>query len=159
VSVARALGRTDIDVYVTEVVTRIDADRAMRLSDLPLKTHERVFSERVPLPGEARREISLSDPWDYAVLAEAVEAWGFRAIHSRGEALDREQTAGHWLETEYRPVVAMLREAGLVRGCTDTEAYLSVAEERYRRLRTHDWSDEVLRRVIEGRNRRRHRRG
>jgi hypothetical protein len=159
VSVARALGRTDIDAQVTEVATRIDPDRAMKLSDLPLKSHEREFSERVPLPHGARREISLSDPWDYAVLAEAVEAWGFRAIHSRGEALDREQTASLWLETEYRPVVAMLREAGLVRGCTETEAYLSVAEERYRLLRTHDWSDEVLQRVIEGRSRRPRRRG
>ena len=101
----------------------------------------------------------MSDPWDYAVLAEAVEAWGFRAMRSRGEAIDREETASLWLQTEYRPVVAMLREAGLVGGCTDTEAYLSVAEERYRLLRTHDWSDEVLQRVIEGRSRRRHRRG
>jgi hypothetical protein len=159
VSVARALGRTDIDAYVTDVVTRIDAGKAMKLSDLPLKTHERVFFERVPLPTEARSEIALSDPWDYAVLAEAVEAWGFRAIQSQGDPLDRQQTAEHWLETEYRPVVAMLREAGLIHGGTETDAYLSVAAERYRLLRTHDWSEEVLQRVIDGRHRRRHRRG
>jgi hypothetical protein len=156
VSVARALGRADIDAYVTAVVTRIDAGRAMKLSDLPLKTHERVFFERVPLPANARSEIALSDPWDYAVLAEAVEAWGFRAMQSQGEPLEREQTALRWLETEYRPVVSMLQEAGLVHGCTETEAYLSVAEERYRLLRTHEWNEEVLQRVIEGRTRRRH---
>src|SRR6201999_1807153 len=80
VSVARALGRTDIDAYVTEVVTRVDASRAITLTDLPLKSHERVFSERVPLPDDARAEISLSDPWDYTLLAESVEAWGFRAM-------------------------------------------------------------------------------
>lgn len=159
VSVARALARTDIDAYVTEVVTRISADQAMKLSDLPLKSHERVFFERVPLPAEARPELRVSNPWDYAVLAEAVEAWGFRAMQSRGEALDRKATAQLWLETEYRPVVAMLREAKLVRGCTDAEAYLSVAEERYRLLRTHDWNDEVLQRVIQDRSRRRHWRG
>jgi hypothetical protein len=159
VSVARALGRTDIDAYVTEVVTRIDAGKAMKLSDLPLKSHERVFFERVPLPAESRSQIALSDPWDYAVLAEAVEAWGFRAIRSQHELLDRAQTALLWLETEYQPVVAMLREAGLVDDCTETEAYLSVAAERYRLLRTHEWNEEVLQRVIEGRNRRRHRRG
>jgi hypothetical protein len=159
VSVARALGRTDIDAYITDVATRIDPGRAMKLSDLPLKSHERVFFERVPVPQAARREISVTDPWDYAVLAEAIEAWGFRAIQSRGEALDREQTVLLWLETEYRPVVAMLREAGLVRDRTETEAYLSVTERRDRLLRTHDWSDEVLQRVIEGRSRRRHSRG
>jgi hypothetical protein len=159
VSVARALNRTDIDAYVTEVVTRVDAGKAMKLSDLPLKSHERVFFERVPLPDDARTEISLTDPWDYAVLAEAVEAWGFRAIRSQHELLDRGQTALLWLETEYRPVVAMLREAHLVDDCTETEAYLSVAAERYRLLRTHDWNEDVLQRVIAGRQRRWHRRG
>jgi hypothetical protein len=159
VSVARALGRTDIDAYVTDVVTRVDADQAIKLSDLPLKSHERVFFERVPLPAEARPEIVLSDRDDYDELAEAVEAWGFRAAQSRGEPLDRAQTALLWLETEYRPVVAMLREAGLIEGCTDTEAYMSIAAERYRLLRTHDWNEDVLHRVLEGRPRRRHLRG
>jgi hypothetical protein len=159
VSVARALGRTDIDGYVTDVVTRIDADQAIKLSDLPLKSHERVFFERVPLPTNSRAEVVLSDRDDYDELAEAVEAWGFRATQSRGEPLDREQTALLWLETEYRPVVAMLREAGLIQGCTDAEAYMRIAAERYRLLRTHDWSEDVLHRVLEGRPRRRYLRG
>jgi hypothetical protein len=159
VSVARALGRPDIDAYVTEVVTGLNAEEAMKLSDLPLKSHERVFFERVPLPAPARAEIVLSDPDDYDELAEAVEAWGFRAIQSRGEPLDREQTARLWLETEYRPVVAMLREAGLIHGSTETEAYMSIAAERYRLLRTHDWSEDVVRQVVEGRRRRRSLRG
>ena len=159
VSVARALGRTDIDAYVTAVRTRIDADQAMKLSDLPLKSHVRVFFERVPLPAHARSEIVLSDRDDYDELAESVEAWGFRASQSRGEPLDREQTALLWLETEYRPVVAMLHEAGLIHGCTATEAYMSIAAERYRLLRTHDWNEDVLRQVMEGRRRRRLLRG
>jgi hypothetical protein len=155
VSVARALGRTDIEARVTEVVTRVGADRKITVANLPTKSHERVFFERVPLPDEARTEIRLSDPWDYAVLAEAVEAWGFRAIQHRDEPLDRRETARLWLETEYRPVVAMLREAQLIRGRFDAEAYLSIAEERYRLLRTHSWNDEVLQRVLEGERRRR----
>ena len=155
VSVARALGRKDIDAYVTEVITRVGADRTITLTDLPLKSHERVFCERVPLPEHARAEIRLSDPWDYALLAESVEAWGFRTIQDRHELLDRQETARLWLETEYRPVVAMLREADLIRGATETEAYMRVASERYRLLRTHSWNDEVLRRVLEDEGRRR----
>ena len=159
VSVARALGRDDVDAYVTGVDTRVDADSAMKLSDLPLKSHVRVFFERVPLPMPARGEIELTDPSDYDELAEAVEAWGFRAMQSQGEPLDRKHTAELWLETEYRPVVAMLREAGLAAGCTDTEAYMNIAAERYRLLRTHEWNDDVLRQVLEGRGRRRRLRG
>jgi hypothetical protein len=155
VSVSRALGRTDIDAYVTQVITRVDATSAIKLTDLPLKSHERVFFERVPLPEEARSEIRLSDPWDYAVLAEGVEAWGFRATRERHELLDRKTTAELWLETEYRPVVEMLREADLIREGTETEAYMRIARERYRLLRTHTWSDDVIHQVIEGRKRRR----
>jgi len=156
VSVSRALGREDIDAYVTEVVTRVGADRAVTVANLPTKSHEREFFERVPLGPETREEIRFSDPWDYTVLAEAVEAWGFRAIQHRDERLERRETAQLWLETEYRPVVEMLREADLIRKGTDAEAYLRVAEERYRLLRTHSWSDDVLERIISiGRTKRR----
>jgi hypothetical protein len=149
ISVACALGHEEIDAYVTEVITRVGVDHPITPSDLPLKSHERVFYERVPLPVESRSEIRLSDPWDYAALAEGVEAWGFRAVQKDGTALDREQAARLWLETEYRPVVAMLREAGMIRGRqTDTEAYMRVAAERYRLLRTHSWSEDVLKEVL-----------
>jgi hypothetical protein len=149
VSVARALGRTDIDAIVTEVTTRVPAG-TITLADLPLKSDERVFFERVPLPVPSRAEIELSDPWAYAKLAEGVEAWGFRLIQERGEAIDRAALASQWLEHEYRPVVAMLREADLIGTGTATEAYMRLSAERYRLLRTHHWDDETLRQVVEG---------
>jgi ParB-like nuclease domain len=151
VSVARALGLNEIDATVTEVQTRVGAERTITLADLPLKSHQRVFFERVPLPDDTRGEIQLSDPWDYAKLAEAVEAWGFRIMQASGEPLGRTETSRLWLETEYRPVMAMLRESDLIGDCTETEAYMRVAAERYRLMRTHRWDEEVLRRVLEGR--------
>jgi hypothetical protein len=74
VSVARALGRDTIDAHVVEVVTRVGAERSLRVGDLPLKSHERLFHERVPLPARARERIRLGDPWDFGRLAEGVEA-------------------------------------------------------------------------------------
>ncbi len=150
VSVARALGRPDIDAIVTDVTTRVGGSGPITLAELPFKSHERVFFERVPLPASARAEISVTDPWDYAKLAEGVEAWGFRLMQERGEAIDREALASLWLEHEYRPVVAMLREADLIGTATPTEAYMRLSAERYRLLRTHQWDDETLRRVVEG---------
>ena len=73
VSVARALGHGDINAYVTEIVTEVGAEQAITLRDLPLKSHQRLFHERVPLPAKARARIELSDEWRYAALAEAVE--------------------------------------------------------------------------------------
>ena len=115
VSVARALGRDTIDAYVTEVQTAVGAGRDITLADLPLKSHERLFFERVPLPPAARERIRLRRAEDYAKLAEGVEAWGFRAIQERGVAMTRHEVAAAWLEREYVPVVAMLRDADLCR--------------------------------------------
>ncbi len=158
VSVARALGHADIDAYVTDVVTRVGATKTITHADLPTKSHERVFFERVPLPDKARSEIVLSDPWDYAKLAEGVEAWGFRTSQARGEPISRSEGAYLWLETEYRPVIAMLREADLIGDRTETEAYMQVSAERYRLLRTHRWDEDVIKRLTEDRGRRTRRR-
>ena len=148
VSVARAQGRDDIDAYVTEVLTEVDPESGLRLADLPLKSHQRLFFERVPLPPGARSRIQLSDPWDYGDLAEAVEAWGFRAMQAIGQFLTREQVAEAWLREDYEPIVADLREAGMIeRGETETEAYMRVVAERYFLLRTHEWDEEVLARL------------
>ena len=157
VSVARSLGREDIDAYVTEVVTRVGAERAITLADLPPKSLVREFFERVPLPEDARAEIVLSDPWDYAELAESVEAWGFRLSQDRGEPVGRGETAYLWLETEFRPVVEMLRDADLIGKRSEAEAYLEVSAERYRLMRTHRWDEEVLRRLVQDGARRRRR--
>src|SRR4051812_10791355 len=70
VSVAKSLGRQDIDAYVVEIQTRVRLGRDMRVGDLPLKDHERLFRERVPLGPEERARVSVSDPWSYGTLAE-----------------------------------------------------------------------------------------
>jgi hypothetical protein len=144
VSVARALGHRDINAYVTEILTQVGADQAITLRDLPLKGHERLFFERVPLATEARNGIQLSDEWRYAALAEAVEAWGFRVMQDRGELMTRAEVAETWFREEYEPVVALLREAELVRRGSETEAYMRVAHLRYLILRTHVWDDQVI---------------
>jgi hypothetical protein len=148
VSVAKSLGRPDIDAYVTEVQTRLKLGRDLRVSELPLKDHERLFRERVPLDAERRAAIKLSDPWDFGMLAEMVEAWGFRMMQERGHFADRPEVARRWFEDEYLPVSEMLRTGGLIeRGETDAEAYMRVAGQRYLLLRTHEWSDQVVDRL------------
>lgn len=144
VSAARALGLGDIDANVTEVLTRIGADRTLRMSDLPMKSQERLFRERVPLPAQRAARIVLTDPVDYGSLAEGVEAWGFRHMQEHGELLDRAEVAALWFEHEFDPVIALLRDAGLLTHATEADAYLRLACERYKLTRSHDWSDEIV---------------
>jgi hypothetical protein len=144
VSVAHALGLDSIDGYVTEVVTRINSKGIRYRGDLIVKDYRRLFLERVPLTGEARAAVVVSDPWDYAVLGENVEAWGFRLMQDEGAFLDRPTVARRWYDEEYVPVVNMLRQAEMVGDRTETEAYMWVAGERYRLIRTHRWNPDVL---------------
>jgi hypothetical protein len=148
VSVAKSLGRDDIDAYVTQVRTRIGTGDELRLADLPLKSHERLFSERVPLSPEQLERVRPSDPWDYGGVAEAVEAWGFRLMQERREYVTREEVARLWYEHDFLPIVETLREGEFI-GPSETpgDAYMRVVTARYELLRTHEWSGDILDRL------------
>ena len=60
---------------------------------------------------------------------------------------DRAEIARRWFTDEYTPVVKMLREADLLGDGTEAEAYMRVAAERYRLILTHEWSDDIIRRL------------
>jgi hypothetical protein len=147
VSIALAGGQTVIDAYVTQVKTTMSAKGISDRSELLMKSYQRVFFARVPLTEEARKNIELTVPWSYAELGEAVEAWGCRYMHAEGGYLDRAQVADRWYVDEYRPVIGMIASAGLMGTGTPTEAYLRIARERYRLMRTHEWNDEVISRL------------
>jgi hypothetical protein len=147
VSIALATGQETIEAYVTEVLTVVPAKGIRHRGDLLMKSYERMFRARVPLPPQSYAKITVSNAETYAELGEAVEAWGFRCIQESRTFLDREEVARRWFAEEYTPVVRMLKDADLLGTGTEAEAYLRVARERYRLIRTHEWSDEVIRRL------------
>lgn len=144
VSVAYALGLSTIDAYVTLVRTRISAQGIRYRGDLIVKDYLRLFLERVPLSSAAREEIQVTDPWNYSHLGEHIEAWGFRLMQDEGKFIDRSTVAQRWYTEEFQPVVHMLEEADLIGARSKAEAYLWMAGERYRLIRTHRWDDSVL---------------
>jgi hypothetical protein len=72
VSVARELGRDDIDAYITEVATLIGAQRTLTPNNLPLDGRDR--HEPAPLPSNAGPQILPRDPRDCANVALICEA-------------------------------------------------------------------------------------
>ena len=147
VSIAIATGAKTIEAYVTEVLTQIPATGILGRRDLLVKNYERLFRERVPLPPAALAKITVTDPWSYAELGETVEAWGFRYMQDKGRFLNRAEIARQWYNEEYMPVVRMMRAADLIGSRTEAEAYMRVASERYRLIRTHEWNEEIIERL------------
>ncbi|MFD9896491.1 chromosome partitioning protein ParB [Amycolatopsis sp. NPDC059027] len=144
VSVAHAQGLSTIEAQVIVVRTKLDPSGIRFRGDLIVKDYRRLFLERVPLTGHARASVIVSDPWDYALLGEHVEAWGFRLMQDEGRYCDRASVAQRWFDEEFVPVVGMLRQADMIGTRTDAEAYMWVASERYRLIRTHRWDDDVI---------------
>lgn len=154
VSVFRALGLDLIEADVTEIDTTVSADDLRGLADLDRRHWRRILLDRVPLRGEARKRMKVTEPSDYGRLAEMVEAWSARRIYADGAYADRATMAQRWYDEEFVPVMAMIAETGL-RATRETEAdaYLRIACERYRISREHVWDDEVLRLIRKGRRR------
>ena len=148
VSVARSMGDTTIEARVREVQVKVGADPALRTGDLPLKAHERVFFERVPLSPERRRRIQLTDEWRFVFLASLIESWGYRASLQRQHLLSREEVAEAWFTEEYEPVTEVLREADIGGAGTETERFLRIALLRFLLLQTHEWTDEIVERLL-----------
>jgi len=147
VSIAMATGQRTIDAYVTQVLTQVPAQGIRGRRDLVMKSYQRVFMDRVPLPEAAYAKLTCIDPWSYAELGENVEAWGFRYMQADRQYFTREQIAREWFTGEFIPVVRMLHAADLIGSGTDAEAYMRVASQRYRLMRTHEWNDEVIERL------------
>ena len=147
VSVALAQGLSTIEASVTVVRTKLNPSGIRYRGDLIVKDYRRLFLERVPLSGHARASVLVPDPWNYAQLGEHVEAWGFRLMQDEGQFIDRATVAQRWFDEEFTPVVAMLRQADLIGDRTEAEAYLWVACERYRLIRTHRWDEEIIERL------------
>ncbi|MFT4127178.1 MAG: chromosome partitioning protein ParB [Gordonia sp. (in: high G+C Gram-positive bacteria)] len=155
VSIAIARGLPTIEAYVTEIHTSISPEGIHGTRDLILKDHRRLFLSRVPLTGEQAAAIEMSDPLDYAQLAEAVEAWGFRLSQERAEFLGRPEVARRWFGEEFLPAIRMARRARLRPDLErDAELYLWLAGERYRLIRKHIWDDDVIAALGERRGRR-----
>ena len=147
VSIAIATGAKTIDAYVTEIETQLSPKGIRGRRDLVVKSYQRIFRERVPLPPADLAKLTVTDPWSYAELGEAVEAWGCRCMLHEGRFLDRPQIARRWYAEEYLPVVRMLRTADLIGSHTEAEAYMRIAAERYRLILSQAWNDEVIERL------------
>ena len=110
---------------VTEIITEVDAERGISPRDLPLKSHERLFFERVPLPARgAGADPALRTASTTPGSPRASRRGAFARCRRGGEFMTREQVAATWFREEYEPVTEMMREAGLCGRGTETEAYV-----------------------------------
>jgi hypothetical protein len=123
VSVARARGASTIRARVHRICTVACANRCLTIADLPAKSAERMFLERVPLPDDVRVGLRLLSPREWSELADAAEQWG-ATTRDRALAADRCRLAQQWWEHEVLPVVDELRCRGVRTDDGEIASYL-----------------------------------
>lgn len=134
VSVARQLGATHIEAYVTEVHTRVPLSPDDQPNDLILKAEYARFLEHTKidrlLPDV---DLILTVPGQYRRLEEHIE------VHHYFMGLDQQrdvtfaEAVVHWYKEYYLPIAEIIRERGILRGFperTETDLYLWVSEHR-----------------------------
>jgi nucleotide-binding universal stress UspA family protein len=134
VSVARQLGATQIQAYVTAVETRVPFSPDVEPDDLIVKAEYAEFLERTKID-EIRPEADLrvTVPGQYEVLEEHI------GVHRHFLGLEQErhipydEAVAHWYDEVYLPVVQRIRQRGILRDFPDrtgTDLYLWLAEHR-----------------------------
>jgi nucleotide-binding universal stress UspA family protein len=134
VSVARQLGATYIQAYVTELRTKVPLSPEVQPDDLILKAEYADFLEHTRLD-ELRPEadLSVTVSGQYRALVEHIEVHRYFMGLEQEREVPHEEAVGHWYDEVYLPVVQVIRERGIMRdfpGRTETDLYLWLSEHR-----------------------------
>lgn len=132
VSVARQLGATHIQGYVTEIHTKVPLEPDAQPDDLIIKARYAEFLERTGLDrSHPQADLAMTAPGQYRVLEEEIEVHRRRLEQQRGSEVTLREAAADWYERIYRPVDQIIRQRGLLRdfpGRTESDLYVWIAQ-------------------------------
>jgi nucleotide-binding universal stress UspA family protein len=128
VSVARQMGNTTIEAYVTELQTRVPVTPDMQVDDLIIKAEYADFLERIPIDQiRPDADMSVSIPGRYRVLEEHIAVHRYYMGLEQEREISPEEAIGHWYDSVYSPVARVIHDRALLGdfpGRTETDLYL-----------------------------------
>lgn len=134
VSVARQLGASTIQAYVTQVASRVPLSRDADPEELIIKGRYAQFLDRTSLdqtrPGI---DLSVTAAGQYRKLEEQIEAHRRRLAERHGRQAPLPEAAAAWYDDVYLPVVQVIRDRNLLSGFpgyTETDLFIWVSERR-----------------------------
>ncbi|MCJ7735177.1 MAG: universal stress protein [Anaerolineales bacterium] len=134
VSVARQMGNTAIQAYVTKVETRVDLPSDITPDELIIKSEQVKFLDITKLdqlkPGS---DLTATKPGAYPTLLEHIQIHRYYMGLEMQREIPYQESAAHWYEEVFQPVVNIIRKRGLLRDFPDrtaTDLYLWAADQR-----------------------------
>ena len=143
VSVARSMGATHIQAYVTEVRTRVPLTPDIKPDDLIIKAEYADFLEKTRLD-ELRPEANLqvTVPGKYEILLEHIAVHRYFMGIDFNREIAYEEAVAHWYDEVYMPLVRLIRERGILHyfpDRTETDLYLWIAEHQAQLQNSLGW--------------------
>ncbi|HZD57541.1 MAG TPA: hypothetical protein VE136_12490, partial [Anaerolineales bacterium] len=134
VSVARQMGNTHVQAYVTELKTKVPFTPDVGPEDLIIKAEYAEFLERTRLD-ELRPGIDLSVtiPGKYRLLEEHIHIERYFLSQKKKKEVSYTEAAAHWYDTVYLPLIKAIRAVGILREFpdrTETDLYLWLTKHR-----------------------------
>jgi len=134
VSVAKQMGNTAIQAFVTEVESRVHLSQEITPDELIIKAEYVRFLEKTSLDKlKASADFSATKPGAYPALLEHI------AVHRYYMGIEQERDISYtesvlnWYEKVFLPVVNIIRHRGMLRDFperTETDLYLWASEHR-----------------------------
>lgn len=134
VSIARQQGISFIDARVTEVQSRVPLSPDVQPDDLIVKAEYAAFLEFTRLDQlRPDADLTVSVPGQYASLENHIEVHRYFIEAAEERELSDEEAVSRWYDEAYLPMVAAIREQGILRyfpGRTETDFYVWLARHR-----------------------------
>ncbi|MDX1653846.1 MAG: universal stress protein [Candidatus Competibacteraceae bacterium] len=143
VSVARQMGLTHIQAFVTEVRVRVPVERDIRPEILILRAECAEFLECTRLdelrPGT---DLRVTTPGAYRNLLEHIQVHRYFMGLDFQRDIAWEEAVGHWHDNVYRPAAQAIRQRGLLHHYpkrTEADFYLWLAHHQAELQKTLGW--------------------
>ncbi|MFP4344053.1 MAG: universal stress protein [Anaerolineales bacterium] len=134
VSVARQMGFSHLQARVYEVQTRVPLTPDVEMRDVILKAEYARFLERTEIDDlRPEAELGVTVAGQYDRLEEHIQVHRYFMGLDEQRDVSYPEAVAHWYDNVYRPVIAVIRERGLLRDFpdrTETDLYLWLLEHR-----------------------------
>ncbi len=135
ISIARQVGATHIQAYVTEFHSPVPLSPDENLDDLIIKAEYADFLKLTHLDvSRPDADLSVTSPGRYRELAEHIDVHRYFMGIDHKQEISYEEAAANWYDKVYLPIVHLIREKGILRDFPKrSEADLYIWVSKYRK--------------------------
>jgi len=134
VSVARQMGNTTIQAYITEVESKVNIKPDIKPDDLIIKSEQVSFLEKTHLDQtRPDADLTATKAGAYPTLLEHIQVHRYYMGVKQEREIPFEKAAAHWFDEIFLPVVSIMKKRGMLRDFPDrtaTDLYIWTADHR-----------------------------